>query len=407
MLLAALAWRNLWRRPQRTALSLASISIVAALLVFALSYQLAVYATMQESSLRILDGFAQIQPPGYADDPSIERTVAQGRTVAEAVTRIAGLRAAARVNAFAILTNGERSYGAAVVGVDPENEPRISSLAHAVRKGRYLEPSDEDAAVVGDTLARNLRLSLGARVTLLGGARDGSIAEDVLRVVGIYKSGVPELDQSLLQMPLSRAQETFGMADRANTIAVGGESLRAVNKALPSIRALGGRFGLSVLDWAALEPAMRDALALKYAISILLYLTMIAIVAFIILNTLLMSLLERTREFGVLLALGMRPGQIGRMVWMELLAMTLLGCLMGIAIGAGATLWFEQRGIAIPGLEDLLAQFGLPPRLYPTLDLPSVLLGPGTILGSVLLGGVAPYVRILRLSAARAMRVSG
>jgi ABC-type lipoprotein release transport system permease subunit len=406
-MLLALAWRNLWRRPQRTILSLLSMAIAAALLVFMLSFQLGVYETMKESTLRIFDGYAQFQPDGYAADPGFDRTIAHAEGLIQEAVAIRGVAAAApRVNGFAILANGERSYGAAVVGVDPAAEIKISSIAAMIRDGRYLDPADRDTAVLGASLARNLQLAVGGRVTLFGAARDGSVAADVLRVVGIYHSGIPELDRSILEMPLSRAQDTFAMTGRVSTIALGGPSLSAVNGALPALGSLARRHGVSLLDWGALEPALRDALTLKYATAALLYLTLVVVVAFIMVNTLLMSVLERTREFGMLLAIGMQPRLIGRMVWLEQLMLALMGCAAGLAIGAGVTRWFQHRGITYTGLGDLLAQFGLPEKLYPTLTPLGALIGPGAILLSITLSGIVPYLRVSHLTAASAMQAA-
>jgi putative ABC transport system permease protein len=406
-MLLALAWRNLWRRPQRTILSLLSMAFAAALLVFMLSFQIGIYTTMKESSLRIFDGYAQFQPEGYAADPGLDRTIAQPEELARSAVAVSGVTAAApRVSSIAILAHGERSFGAEVIGVDPARERRLSSIASMVRDGRYLDPADRDTAVLGASLARNLQLAVGGTVTLLGAARDGSVAADVLRVVGIYHSGIPESDRSILEMPLSRAQDTFGMTGRSSTIALGGPSLGAVNGALPALRILARQHGVTVLDWGALEPAMKDVLALKYATTTLLYLTLVAVVAFIILNTLLMSVLERTREFGMLLAVGMRPRLIGRMVWFELFALATAGCSIGLGLGAGVTLWFQYRGIAFSGLTDLLAQFGLSPKLYPTLTLLSAFIGPGAILLAVTIGGIVPYIRVAHLTAATAMRAA-
>jgi ABC-type lipoprotein release transport system permease subunit len=403
--LAALAWRNLWRRPQRTVLSLVSIALVTALLMFMLSFQEGVYGAMKEATLRIFDGYAQLQPPGWADDPTLDRAIDHPDPLARQAEGLRGVDAAApRVNAFAILAHGARSYGAAVVGVDPHRERRISSIPSTIRAGRYLTGGDSDAAVLGDTLARNLDLDVGGEVTLLGEARDGSVAADVLRVVGLYHSGVPDLDRSILEMPLARAQATFGMEGAATTIAVSGPSLIAVNHAVPALRTLGRRAGVSVLDWAALEPAIREGIDLKYAVAMMFYATLVVVVAFIILNTLLMSVLERTREFGMLLALGMRPGQIGAMVWFELLGLALLGCLIGLLVGGGVTLWLQARGIVYPVDPRLLAQFGLPTRLYPALTPFSALFGPAALLAAISLGGIAPYLRVTGLTPALAMR---
>jgi putative ABC transport system permease protein len=405
--LLALAWRNLWRRPQRTVLSLVSIAIVSGLLVFVLSFQDGVYSTMKETTLRIFDGYAQLQPDGYADDPRLELAISHPDDVARAAEGVGGITAAApRVNGFAILANGPRSYAAAVVGVDPAGEAKISTIASRISDGRYLRAGDTNQAILGDILAKNLDVKVGGRLTLLGSARDGSVAADVLTVAGVYHSGIPDLDRSILEMPLARAQDTFGMEGAANTIVLGGASLGAVNQALPALHAIGRHSGVAVRDWQAMEPAMRDAIDLKYATSMLFYASLVVVVAFFILNTLLMSVLERTREFGMLLALGMRSGQIGAMVWIELLGLALLGSAIGVAIGAAVTLWLQSAGIVMPIDPKLLAQFGVPSRLYPALTAFSAFTGPGALLLTILVGGLVPYLRVARLTPAIAMRAA-
>jgi putative ABC transport system permease protein len=405
-MLVALAWRNLWRRPQRTVLSLLSITLVTALLVFMLSFQLAVYQLMKESTLRIFDGYAQLQPTGYADDPALDRVIDNPDRIARQAITVNGVTTAApRVNGFAILANGPRSYGAAVIGVDPVSEMKISSIASTIRSGRYLQAGDSDSAILGDILARNLGVAVGGKVTVLGSARDGSVAADVLKVAGVYHSGVADLDRSILEMPLARAQDTFGMTGQANTIALGGPSLGGVNGALPALQALARKAGgMSVRDWGAMEPALRAAILGKYVTSMVFYVTLVAVVAFIILNTLLMSVLERTREFGILLAVGMRPGQIGQVVWIELFGLALTGCALGLAIGGGATLWFQHTGISFAGLGAVLATMGLPSRLYPALTPLSALIGPAALLAAIGVGGFVPYLRVRRLTPALAMR---
>ena len=404
-MLIALAWRNLWRRPQRTLLSVISITLVSGLLVVMLSFQLGVYETMKQNTLRIFDGFAQIQPQGYTDDPAIERMIEDPQSlIREAVDGSTVTEAAPRVNAVAILANGDRSYGAAVIGVEPEHEAAVSAIASTIKQGRYLRVGDTNAAILGETLARNLGLSVGGQVTMLGSARDGTVAADVLEVVGIYRSGIPELDRSILEMPLARAQEDFAMEGGVNTIALGGPTLEGVNRALPALNARTAQRGVSVLDWTALQPALHEGIILKIASSLLFYFILIVVVAFIILNTLLMSVLERTREFGTLLAIGMRPRQIGAVVWLELIVLAALGCGIGIAIGGGVTLWLQAVGVTLPGLTDVLEQFGLPARLYPTFSPATALAGPGAILVAILLGGLVPFLRVMRLTPALAMR---
>ena len=404
-MLAGLAWRNLWRQPRRTGLSIFSIAFASSLLVVMLSFQLGVYAQMKESALRLFDGYAQFQPHGYADDPDPQKSIADPADLRREALRIPGIGAASeRVNAFAILANGERSFGAAVIGIDPANETKISSLSKTVSGGRYLRAGDRDSAFMGDTLARNLQLRVGDKVTLLGSAVDGSVAADVLRVEGIYHSGVPEVDRAVMEIPIDRAQETFALGHRANTLALSGAGLANIQAALPALRAIGDRHGVLLQDWGALEPALRDSITLKYIVSSLFYIVLVVVVAFIILNTLLMSVLERTREFGMLLAIGMRPTLIGRMVWLELLMLALAGAGLGIAIGVGISAWLAARGVSVPGTGQILRQYGLPTQLYPSLSALSILAGPLAIALAIAIGGVVPYFHVLRLIAARAMR---
>ncbi|MBI1366044.1 MAG: FtsX-like permease family protein [Alphaproteobacteria bacterium] len=404
-MLAALAWRNIWRQPHRTALSLASIIVASAVTIFLLALQQGAYGTMEESVLRLLDGFAQAQPGGYADDPDLNKTIAKPETAIARLKEIKAVTVAApRASTYVILSNGDRSFGSAVFGVDPSAEEKLSTLAGTVKEGRYLGPDDENAAFVGAGLARNLKISTGDKITMLGGARDRSIAADVLTVVGVFSTGSPEIDRQVIEMPLTRFQSDFAMDGGANVVAVGGRSLADIQAVLPALRKAAAEIGLTMRDWTELEPALHDVILLDASFSALLYVSLVVIVVFIILNTLLMSVLERTREFGMLMAIGMRPNQIGAMIWMELLFLAVVGAVIGVAFGAGLTAWFAGRGIAFPDAEILFRQWNMPSTLYPDLNWRSALAGPTAIMLSIVFAGVIPYLRVRGLEPVSAMR---
>ena len=138
-MLLGLAWRNLWRQPRRTLLNLSSIAFAALVMVFLLAFQLGSYASMKENVLRVYDGFAQIQPPGYRNDPGIRKTLPEGPEVRRQL-RAAGIRVSApRAASYAIVSRGEKSFGAAVTGVDPARERQVSSLHASIKRGRYLD----------------------------------------------------------------------------------------------------------------------------------------------------------------------------------------------------------------------------------------------------------------------------
>jgi ABC-type lipoprotein release transport system permease subunit len=404
-MLIALAWRNLWRRPSRTILSLTGMAFAAMLLVFMLSFQLGVYAEMKANALRLFDGYAQIQPKGYADDPDPRRVIDAPDKLAAEAESLPGITAAApRASGFVILANGDQSYGGELVGIDPAREAQVTTLAHTVRQGRALRPGDGNAIVMGDALARNLKLQLGDRVTILGAAADGSVAADSLVLTGLFHSGIENLDRQVAMMPLSRFQDTFAMPGQANIIALAGPSLPQVNADLPALARLASARRLVVRNWGQLEPGLKQGIDLDFSIGMLWYASGVFVVVFIILNTLLMSVLERTHEFGMLMAIGMRANLIGRMMWIELILLALIGNAIGIVLGGAAALYFQVHGMAFGSLEGLLAQWGLPGRLYPALSWASALGGPGVILISVVLAGFVPFRRIRRLEPIEAMR---
>ena len=404
-MLLALAWRNLWRHPRRTLLNVISIAFASLVMVFLLSFQLGTYATMKENVLRIMDGFAQVQAAGYRDNPDIKKVIPDPADILQRLENIKGISAVApRTISFAILSKGEKSVGAAVVGVDPQREVNVSQLNHTIQRGRYLQAGDDAVIVLGSSLARNLGVDVGDQLTLLGEARDGSIAADVLQVVGIFNSGTAEIDRQFSEIPLTRFQSGFAMENAVNSIVLSGATLAAVTHSLQQVRDALADTQLQVYSWKTLQPGLDAAINLDLSTSLLWYISLVIVVVFIILNTLLMSVLERTREFGVLLAIGMRPSSLGRMIWLELGLLALLGLLLGIAIGSGITLLVGHYGLEMPGADAVFAQWGLPGKLFPRLSLLSLSAGPGVMLICILLAGVFPYRRVRRLQPISAMR---
>ncbi|MDQ7071525.1 MAG: FtsX-like permease family protein [Rhodobacterales bacterium] len=403
-MIAALAWRNIWRQPIRTALSILGMAFASVLLVFMLSFQFGSYDTMKSSMLKISDGFGQFQVAGYKNDPEIDKVIIDPASLRAELAQFTAISAStARSSGFVLLANGERSFAAAVVGIDPVNEPQVSTLSTLVKQGRALTARDTNSIIIGDGLARNLRLSLGDPVTMLGTGMDGSIAADVLVVKGIFKTGVAEIDRQIAQIPIARFDEAFLMDGAVNVVAISGDDFYDIENLGAEMRDIAVKHGLVYLDWAELQPAVKSAIALDMSTAMLMYATLVIVVVFIILNTLYMSVLERTREFGMLLALGMKPAQIGRLVWAEMIFLSLLGTGIGVAIGIAITAYVQSVGIAFEGLDEIYAQWGLPSRMYPKMTLFRVLIGPGAIVVAISVLGVIPYRRALGLEPVPAM----
>lgn len=403
-MIPALAWRNLWRRPRRTALGIGGLAFAAAFLIFMPSLQNGAYRAMIENTLRLYDGYAQVERPGYRAEPDIRETVMDVDALLGELRGIDGVEAAsARASAYVLLSADDRSFGAQVIGVEPETEPDVSRIARNIDRGRFLVPGAQDEIVLGATLARNLKLEIGDGVTLLGTGWDGSLAADSLSVVGTFTTGINEIDRLTAEIPLGRFQETFAMPGQAHTIALSGPNLAEFSPLVDRIRAAAAPRGLEVLDWRALQPGLWQAIVLDASTAGLIYLAMVIVVTFTLLNSLLMAVLERTHEFGVLMALGMRPASIGRMVWLETGLMLVLGLGAGMALGYSLSAYFGHAGIAFGQMQEVFGRFGLPGAMYPKVSALTLLAGPAVIAVCTLLAGIFPFLRVYRLEPVAAM----
>jgi ABC-type lipoprotein release transport system permease subunit len=154
---------------------------------------------------------------------------------------------------------------------------------------------------------------------------------------------------------------------------------------------------LVVLDWKALSPGLVEAIKMDLVSGFIFYIILIVVVAFSILNTFLMAIFERTREFGVMMAIGISPARLTRLLLLESAGLTVLGIGMGVIAGSLVTLYFQTHGILIPGVEELARQFGLPERMYPRLSLLSVAVGAGIVLLITSVTALYPALKIRRL----------
>ena len=177
-----LAWRNLWRHPRRTWLTVGAMVFSNVILVFMLSLQFGMYDLMINNTLAVFTGHLQVQAPGYKDDRKIRQSIPDAVALGSlSQRRPAGTAVAVRASAFALVSSEQRSFGMQVFGVQPEYEAGVSTLPGLLSEGQYLDDAGADEAVIGSVLARNLKVSVGDELTLLGSGRDGSFAAAVVQ----------------------------------------------------------------------------------------------------------------------------------------------------------------------------------------------------------------------------------
>ena len=406
-----MAWRNIWRNPRRTMLTICAIAFASLLLVFMLSFQFGSYETMINTSVKIQTGHLQVQAEAYQEKKNIRLVVPHPAEIARVIDTIPAVEAYTfRGQAFSLISSNERTYGVAVTGIDPVAEAQVSRLKSLIREGAFLSKEDTHQALVGKLLARNLRVQLGDELTLIGQGRDGSIAATVVQVKGIFSSGISEFDRSAIQIPLQTFQDVYSMQGAVHEVVIIADALRNIAAIKTAIQAglssLKLKKPLTVIDWDELMPGLRQSIELDLVSGLIFYLLLVLVVAFSILNTFLMAIFERTREFGVLMAIGTTPGRLTKVLLIESMTLTFIGIIAGILIGSLITLYFQAHGIDISGASELLSQFGITGRMYPKLSWLSATSGPLAVLIITFFAALYPAIKVRMLRPVEAMRTA-
>lgn len=403
-----MAWRNIWRNPRRTIITISAIAFACLLLVFMLSFQFGSYETMINSSVKIHAGHLQVQAKEYQDKQNIRMVVSNPEETGKILDQLYNIDSYTyRAKAFSLVSSKNRTYGVMVIGIDPSREKMVSTIKSSIRQGSYLSVEDKNQAIVGRLLAKNLGVLPGDELTIMGQGRDGSIAATVVSVKGIYSSGLDEFDRSSIQIPLITFQEVYTMGKAVHEVVVIGNSLWNISKIKENLQGqiekINKKDILTVLNWEELMPGLRQGIEMDLTMGIIFYLLLIIVVAFSILNTFLMAIFERTREFGVLMAIGTTPGRITKLLLIESIGLTMVGIVAGIFIGSLLTLIFQYHGIDLGGASELLAQYGISGIIYPKLSLLSALSGPLAVFLITFLAALYPALKIRKLQPVEAM----
>lgn len=350
-----LALRNLRRYLRRTTLAATAMIIGGMLLMFSLSLGDGTHEEWIESGVRMGTGHVTVEAPAFRASPTIDnRLSASARAAAEQALLVPGVADAVTAVSAKLVVSGLASSAsgarpAQIMGVDPAAEVAFSTLDEQVVEGRYLEPGDRLAAFVGVGLAESLDVRLDSRFVLTAQGVDREIAGQLVRVVGIFRSGVPEIDQALVHIPLSTVGEWLGSGQDVTNIGV----LVGDSAAVPGLgQALAGALAepiaaqsATVMDWREAMPQLAAAVAIDDFGNYLVHGILFTIIGFGVVNTVLMSVLYRHREFGVLQALGLTPRETGAVVLVEGLVLTVVSGIVGICLGILVTSWIWGDGL--------------------------------------------------------------
>jgi ABC-type lipoprotein release transport system permease subunit len=307
-----------------------------------------------------------------------------------------------RLDTFALAAGDDVSEGLVLLGMDAKAEGKTTRIAQKVDRGRFLQVGDGAVCVLGATAARNLGVLLGDDVIFLTQDRFGALAADKFKLIGIISSGEMGIDRGLAIVPLDVLQNMLEMQGRYTRVVlqIEPDNLEAVTTLLRN--ALSHK-GYEVLRWHDMYPLMKQWVDLENAFYYIFLGVVLLIVAAGIMNTVLMSMLERVREFGVMMALGCSRRILASMVIVESVILGALGVLLGLTVGLTLVTWFHSVGIDLSSQMDTVARFYVDPIVYTEIDSDHLWQTAGSVMAAAIVAAFVPIWRVAKLQPVEAI----
>jgi ABC-type lipoprotein release transport system permease subunit len=408
-----LAARSVGRNARRSLLTAAAMVIGLALLIFSRSLSEGSHEQWIESAVRMGTGHVAIQAPDFLETLKLDHRL-EAEAVERSIRAVEELAATESVEWTARLAvNGLASSSASalpvrVEGVDPLREAAFTDLDDKLQEGRYLQPDDRLHAYVGVAFARRLDLEVGDRFVVTAQSATGEVEGQLLRVAGTYRTGIQEVDEGLVQVPIETAREWLHTPGAITTLAVVFESSRVTGRALRALdETLGGDGDIEVLGWREASPLLDSAIRLDDYGGYMFHTILFAIIALAILNAVLMSVLGRRREFGILQAMGLTGWETGFVVFGEGMFLTAASGVVGMAVGLAVTWLFFRDGLDFSVfMEGGMSSAGgvVDPVILPKFYSGDVRLSVYFILVIGTLASLYPALRASRMDPAEAMK---
>jgi len=418
MKLLKLAWRNVLRNRRRSLNTIIAISVGLASLIFVWGFIDGMNEQTIENNTTYLTGHLKIHQTGFHEDKALYLAMPQNSSLETLFNEMDHIVAVTpRIADKAMLSGDKDARGVKVIGIDPVQEAKVTTIAKAIIDGRFLTADDLNSILLGDNLAARAGLRVGDQAVLITQARDGSLAADKYNIVGLYNTGIDMIDATHVFIPLPAAQELYSLwgqitewATRIDDRSLAEDIARQIKTKLQAENIDNTAMsesnpGYEVLTWKQLLPELVQMVRFHEVITYIVVLIVIIVVAVGVANTILMAVMERTREFGIMLALGTSQGQIIHVVLLESLLLGLIGLFFGSLLGLGITSYFGAVGIDLTAYTLAMETMpGLSGNVYPMIRWDHVMLVSVVTILTSIIPAFYPAWRVSRLQPVEAIR---
>ena len=400
-----LAWRNIWRNPRRTVIIMIAVIIGVWTMITLTSLMRGMINDMFENGISTLTGDIKIYPAGYHNDPSVDYRIKDFGSILSKIKKTfpQGAAYVSRVRVNAIVSNARHSDGVTLVGIDPETETDVSFIGSGVVSGRELSAADKNAIVVGQALLDKFETRIGHKLIMISQNAQNEISSKAFRIVGVYRARLKSTEKLFVFVSKHSAQKMLGIGNAVSEISIVIKDHQTAELAANNIRNILEDPSIEVYSWKDLLPMLKAYIEIFDGFIILWYLVVFVAMAFGIVNTMLMAVFERMREFGLLKALGMKPKLILRSVLIESGIILILGTIAGNLLALLSVTIISSVGIDLSALATGFEYAGMSSIIYPEIFVKDVVLANIVVLALGLLVSAYPAVKASRITPVEAM----
>jgi len=405
-LLIKLAWRNVWRNKRRSILTLAAVTFAVFMAIGMRGIQLGTYALNIKSAVELFSGYLQVQAKGYIDTPKLSLCFKEDDNLSEVLNNTKGIDGySKRVYADGLISFKENSRGVATFGIEPQKEKKVTTFVENIDEGKFFSTDSSKEIVVGTQLLKNLGVKIGDEIVILAQGYDGSLGNQKYKIAGTVRLGVQEFNSTVVFMGLKTAQSLLAMGNNINMIAIKAKNINNLGEIENKLSTKITDNNLTVLPWNKVNPELQQAIQLDNVSGILFLGILIVIVAFGILNTVLMSVTERFREFGVILSIGMPQRKLTYVVYLETIFLAIIGLVFGNILGYFINYFLILHPIVFGGeIKKLYELYHFLPELRSSLQVSIFTNVSLSIIGISILSCLYPAYKVYKLEPLKGIR---
>lgn len=403
MNLVKIAWRNIWRNKVRSGTVIASVVVGLMAGVFAAALVEGMMHGRFENFIEKEISHLQVHHPEFIEQPEVPLFIQTPLSVLEQVDGISGVKSVtARSRAQAMIASATYTAGVTLNGIIPDREEQTTGFSANVIEGEFLAAGDKNSMLIGKALASKLNVGIGSRVVLTFQDAENEMVAAAFTVKGIFETYYARYDESTAFVPLDYLSEQLQLGDYFHEIAVLASSMDEVQDVKKEVALLFPND--KVRTWNEISPELEYWVELGGVFSYIFVIVLMLGLAFGLLNTMLMSVFERTREIGMLMAIGMSKRTVFFMIVFETFILSIIGTVISIAGSVALIRWLSERGIDLSAFSDVMQEIGFETLIYPYLAGSFYVFLPIIVLLISLLAAIYPALKALRLNPSEAVR---